>query len=335
MWKVIKYGILFFIFSGRELWPKAPRPYRIPENEIREIETLDHELCFSEGHDLLDNYGAKLYWSCRLRLVDERIEKELALRQKNFFYIGELRKIRVIIKNLRDRAKSRANFYDSGEIISSETTKQTDNYRLILRRENAYYYNLFEFSKYDLDFQSLNTENEIRETTSNIEILNDKKIKLAFKKNLEKHSECAKFNFKSKHFIDCLKFKNEVENCKTMALEKIKNLEYKNKFDCKIESIKKYPDHMVLYNSEYQELKNIKRDEFILNKERDDAVKRRLAELNTLISGPRLSSIQLIDLRKYEEQKCNMQKMVESNVSKSLLIEECENMLKKSKRGNE
>ncbi|MDR2777556.1 MAG: hypothetical protein LBB24_02190 [Rickettsiales bacterium] len=308
-----------------------PSSYRIPENKVREIETIDHELCLSRGHDLFDNYSAKLYWNCRLKLLDDRIGRELGLKEKNFPHIRELRRMRVVMKNYMERALTRINFFDR-KIDAFSNEEPIDKYKLVLRREDAYYYNLLQFSKYDLDVQMVNTKDEIDTILFTRRLLDTERKKTSFKKNLEKYPECARFDLSSKEFTSCIEFKTKVENCKSQALKRIEDLEYKNKFDCKNEAIKKYPDHMALYNSEYQKLKSIKRDEFTINKEKDRAIERRLAELNTLISGPRLSAAQLIDLRKFEEQKCNMQKMIESNVSRALLIEDCEKMLKQPKK---
>ncbi|MDR2778230.1 MAG: hypothetical protein LBB13_01875 [Rickettsiales bacterium] len=325
--------IIFFIFSAKNLWSEAFDSQRIPEKEVREIETLDHELCLSRGHDLLDNYSAKLYWNCRLKLLDGRIDKQMNLKKKNFFYIRELKRIKVILENYIERAKSNINFYDQRIDLPSDD-EQLDIYRLVLRREDAYYYNLMQFYKYDLRIQVVNTRNEIKDILSTRRQLDAEKKRLAFRKNLERYPECARFNLSGEQFRECIGFKIEVENCKSRALKKIEEVEYKNKFDCKKEAIVKYPDHMALYNSEYQELKNRKRDEFTINKEKDEAIERRLIELNVLMSGPRLSSMQLINLRKFEEQKCNMQKMIENNISRALLVDECEKMLKELKESN-
>ncbi|MDR3078719.1 MAG: hypothetical protein LBU15_01635 [Rickettsiales bacterium] len=327
MWKVIKFVIIFLTLPNRGV-VGAPS-YRIAEEEVRIMETLDHELCLSQGHDLMDNYSARLYWNCRLNLMDDRIKNQPKPGERNEFYVRELKRMRLVIKNYIERAESRINS-DSQRIdraIGDEKTEEEDS-RLVLRKEEAYYYNLLQFFKYDLEVQVVNRAEEIEDILLTRKLLSKRNEIAAFRENLEKYPECARLNFNSREFASCLDFRTKVENCKRQALERIENLEYRNRFDCKRGAIVKYPDHMALYNSEYQELKNRKRDQFTLNKERDEAIERRLIELNTLMSGPRLSSSQLIDIRKFEEQKCNMQKMIENNVSRTLLIRECEKMLR-------
>jgi hypothetical protein len=282
----------------------------------------------------MDNYSARLYWNCRLNLLDDRIKSQPNLGERDKMYSRELKRMRIVIKNYIERADSRINFDDKriDDAVDGENN-QEDDYRLVIRKEEAYYYNLLQFSRYDLDVQAVNTAIEIEDILLTRKLLDRRREMATFRENLEKYPECARLNLNSGEFTRCMEFKIEVENCKQRALNRIENLEYKNKFDCKKEAIKKYPDYMVLYNSEYQELKNRKRDEFNINKEKDDAIERRLIELNRLMSGPRLSSLQLIDLRKFEEQKCNMQRMIESNISRTLLVEECEKILKQAGGG--
>ena len=58
----IFYFLLFLLFSIKT------SAYLIPEEEVREIETIDHEICLSKGVELTDNYSRRMYWQCRLNL---------------------------------------------------------------------------------------------------------------------------------------------------------------------------------------------------------------------------------------------------------------------------
>ncbi|MDR2077361.1 MAG: hypothetical protein LBP39_00135, partial [Rickettsiales bacterium] len=148
---------------------------------------------------------------------------------------------------------------------------------------------------------------------------------------LEKYPVCARFDLNTKDFDKCVDFYTNVDRCRTMVMTKIKEAESRDKFECKKRSIEKYPDHLYLYNSEYMELINRKKDEFRIDTSKEEAVERRLLELNKLMSGPRLSNIQLLNLRKFEEDKCNLDKKVENNMLKMTLNEECEKMVKQGK----
>jgi hypothetical protein len=320
--KVIKLNILLLFF----LFPFSPESsgiavsYRIPEQEVREMETIDHELCLSKGHDLLDYYSARMYWKCRLRLVNSRIKYSRSLNGKNKFYIRELKRIRRVIKNYIEKSES--------SIISDEFGEKRDEDKVTLRKQDAYYYNLLRFFDYDFEVENLNSD------VSEIDIINTEKSliegdkKAILRNKLEKYPSCAKFDLNAREFDRCIDFQISIDKCRQMVLTKIKEAENRDKFNCKKYSVEKYPDHLYLYNSEYMELMNRKKDEFRVDQSKEEAIERRLLELNKLMSGPRLSNVQLLNLRKFEENKCNMDKKLENNMLKMTLAEECERMIK-------
>ena len=82
MRKFKNFCFLFIIF----LTNKA-LAYLIPESEIREIETIDHEVCLSKGLEITDNYSRKMYWLCRLNLINERIKKLIKVMVKTSFIL--------------------------------------------------------------------------------------------------------------------------------------------------------------------------------------------------------------------------------------------------------
>jgi hypothetical protein len=146
---------------------------------------------------------------------------------------------------------------------------------------------------------------------------------------LEKYPSCAEFDLNTPKFNKCIEFYTNIDECRQTVLTKMKEMENRDKFDCKKRSIEKYPDHLYLYNSEYMELRNRKKDEFKIDQSKEEAIERRLLELNRLMSGPRLSSIQLLNLRKFEENRCNIDKRLENNMLRMTLNEECEKVVKK------
>lgn len=311
MRKVIKFLVLLiFIFS------KQSNAYIIPEKEVREIETFDHEICLSKGTDLKDNYSKRMYWNCRLNQINNRISKSRKLDGSNKFYIAELKKIRRVINNLIEKIQSD---------INTQNHIHKNEYKLVLRKNDAYYYNLLHFFSYNYDIEEINNSSEIKYVKNLEEELKIIRKKELIKRSLEKFPECIRYDIGSKEFENCLDFKNKIEDCKKIAEEKITSRVMADRFDCKKKAYEKYPDHLALYNSEYEELKNRKVDEYNIDREKDLAIQKRLVELNKLMSGPRLSSLQLINLRKFEEKKCLMDKELENNMSKIVLIGECEN----------
>lgn len=309
MRKFKKFFFLFIIFLTSEVLA-----YLIPEEEIRKMETIDHEVCLSKGLEITDNYSKRMYWSCRLNLINNRIRETNRGNDKNKFYITELKRVRNVIKNYLQKIKSDIDSKKSSKIV-------------ILQKKDAYYYNLLHFGDMDYDTEKVNSKSEISEILKIRESIAEKSEKSKLRENLKKFPECVVYDVGSDEFNKCLEFKNNIEKCRLIAEKKIKEKIVEDKFYCKEKAIEKYPDHLALYNSEYEELRNMKRDEFIIDRSKDEAIQRRLLELNNLMSGPRLSATQLIDLRKYEEDKCLMDKQLENSMSKVLLLGECENIV--------
>jgi hypothetical protein len=292
----------------------------MPEQEVREMETIDHELCLSKGHDLKDYYSARMYWRCRLRLVDSRIRYSRNLKGINKFYVRELRRVKRVIENYIEKSES--------GIVSGEFGEKYDDAVITLRKQDAYYYNLLQFFDYDFETEKINSAISDSDIANTERLFSEHDKKTILRNKLEKYPSCARFDLNTNEFNKCIDFHSSVSRCRQMVLTKIKEAENRDKFDCKKHSIEKYPDHLYLYNSEYMELMNRKRDEFKIDQNKEEAIERRLLELNRLMSGPRLSNIQLLNLRKFEEDKCNIDKKLENNMLKMTLSEECEKMVR-------
>jgi hypothetical protein len=319
MWNKIIVLIIVLFFLGTR--SSSLFAYQLSEEEVREIETRDNEICLARGHNLANEFSIKLYWDCRKQQIDERIIDAKDLKGRNKFYVSELKRIRQVVNNVLSRIES--DFRDKLERYTGK-----EYHPIELRGKDFYYYNLLTFLNYNYSLLRVNTKDEM---DSMMEIKNyseNKRMTDNIRENLEKYPECIKFDIKSDEFKECIEFKLRVEECKRIVLQKLNERDIDNKFDCKKQSIVKYPDYMVLYNSEYTELKNMKLDEFNIDRKRQEERERRMLELNRLMSGPRLSNIQLINLRKYEEKKCLMDKELENNLFKLTVSDECENMLK-------
>jgi hypothetical protein len=198
--------------------------------------------------------------------------------------------------------------------------------KLILRKSSAYYYNQLNFSEYDFKTVAVNTSAEIAEMVATKKVLDADAQQKSLRYKLEKYPICARFDMDNRLFDRCVNVHLQLDKCKSLVAVRVSAIDHKDKFDCKKYAIEKYPDHLALYNSEYlelKELKNKKKDEFIVNKEQEEAVEKRLLELNKLMSGPRLSSTQLLNLRKFEEDKCNLDKRLENSALKMVLENEC------------
>lgn len=320
MRKTIKlFYLIFFIFSFCFL--KTSMAYTIPEDEVREIETQDNEFCLSRGTNTETEFGIKFYWDCRKQLINQRIKDSIDLKGKNKFYTTELKRIKKVINNVINRIETE--FENKLEYY----LKEKEDYKIVLQGKDQYYYNLLTFLNYSYPRLSINDKKEIIQILQTRKDLSRTKEENDIKKNLEKFPECIKYDIKTKEFEECINFKYKIEDCKKAVAEKLSNRDINNKFSCKQQSIDKYPDHFALYNSEYNDLKNEKLDLYNINREQQDKRQKRLRELNKLMSGPRLSKVQLIDLRKFEEKKCLMDKELENNLFKLTISNQCEEIL--------
>ena len=314
---VRKYIIFIFLF----LFSFNSFSELLSEDEVRQLETQDNEICLARGINNKTEFGIVYYWDCRKQLIDERIKKARDFKGKNKFYIAELKRIKKVINNVTSRLESdfqtKLDYYEGPK-----------DYGVELRGDDKYYYNLLTFLNYNYPILDINTKREIENIIETRKKLTEIEKEDNVRKNLEKYPQCIKYDIKTEEFKKCIDFYLSVEECKIIVIKKMEERDINNKFECKQKSIEKYPDHMALYNSEYQDLKNEKLDEFNINRDKIAEREKRLAELNNLMSGPRLSKTQLIELRKFEEKKCLMDKELENNLFKLTVGNECENMLK-------
>lgn len=314
---VRKYIIFIFLF----LFSFNSFSELLSEDEVRQLETQDNEICLARGINNKTEFGIVYYWDCRKQLIDERIKKARDFKGKNKFYIAELKRIKKVINNVTSRLESdfqtKLDYYEGPK-----------DYGVELRGDDKYYYNLLTFLNYNYPILDINTKREIENIIETRKKLTEIEKEDNVRKNLEKYPQCIKYDIKTEEFKKCIDFYLSVEECKIIVIKKMEERDINNKFECKQKSIEKYPDHMALYNSEYQDLKNEKLDEFNIDRDKIAEREKRLAELNNLMSGPRLSKTQLIELRKFEEKKCLMDKELENNLFKLTVGNECENMLK-------
>lgn len=292
------------------------------ENAVREIETQDNEICLSRGTNTKNNFSTKYYWNCRKNLINQRIRQSRDLKGKNKFYTTELKRMRKVINNIIERIDRNL------EKEYSDDFDQKEDFRIVLAGDDQYYYNLLKFLHYNYPKIDINSKKEINEIIKLRKKDEELKKENNLKRDLTKFPECIKYEINTKEFDDCISFKYQIEECKETVAKKIKEKDINNKFLCKQNSIEKYPDYMALYNSEYEDLKNKKTDPYNINREKDVIKQKRIAELNKLMSGPRLSKNQLIELRKLEEKKCLMDKELENNLFNIMISGECEKLIK-------
>jgi hypothetical protein len=321
-----KYNKIFCFFIFIFTLKNNAFAYRIPEDEVRKLETLDNEICLSRGHSLDDEGVFELYWKCRLSLIDERIDALSNLKGKNKFYVTELKRIKKVIKNVMERIRS--DLKTQQENLDPKIQKRR---KPVLKNIDQYYYNLLSFLSHDYSTTAVNTKREIKKIIKHREEQEKERKKTSFEELLRKYPVCVKYDRNSTEFNNCVEHYQGVEDCKATIIKKMENNENQVKFNCKRQAILEYPDYMALYNSEFEELKNMRQDAYSYDKHEKKKIEDRIAELNKLMSGPRLTKNQLINLRKYAEEKCLIDSELERNLFRTTISNECEKLLGEKK----
>ncbi|MDR0571485.1 MAG: hypothetical protein LBG48_01385 [Rickettsiales bacterium] len=316
-----KYNKIFCFFFFVFILESNVFAYRIPEDEVRKLETLDNEICLSRGHSLDSEYTIELYWKCRLFLIDERIDDQSNLKGKNKFYVTELKRIKKVIENVLERIRS--DLKTQQENLDSVQKRR----KPILKNIDQYYYNLLSFLSYDYSTDAVNTKREIKKIIEYREKQEKERKKTSFEELLREYPVCIRYDKDSKEFNGCVEHYQRVRECKVAIIKKMKDNENQVKFNCKKQAIAEYPDYMALYNSEFEELKSIRQDTYSYDKQEKKRIENRITELNKLMSGPRLTKNQLINLRKYAEEKCLVDSELERNLFRTTISDECEKLL--------
>ena len=312
---IFLYVIIFTVFFN-----SIGYCYRIPEQEVRKIETVDDEICKSRGHSYENEYTRELYWECRLGLVDERIDRyRYKTTGTSKFYITELQRMKQVILNTTSRIRSFIFDRISGE--------DSNDRKIVLRGDDAYYYNLLSFLHYEYEPIDVNSSRDIKNILAFRQIQNKMDKKKSLNEQLKRYPSCIKYDINSREFDACVTRHLKIDECTESIEEKLKLRETEVKFNCKKKAYQDYPDYMALYNSEYEELQNMKMDQYIADKDATDKRAKRMAELNKLMTGPRLSKTQLVNLRNYAERKCLIDSEIEANFYKLSLSNECEKLL--------
>ena len=168
-----KYIFLFLFIFINNSYAKL-----IPEEEVRELETQDNEICLARGINTETEFGIVFYWDCRKQLIDERIRDSRDLKGKNKFYTKELKRIRKVIDNVTSKIQS--DFRMKLEYYEDEKK----DYKIELRGDDKYYYNLLTFLNYDYPLLDVNTKRKIKDIVETRARLQDDKKESDVRKNL-------------------------------------------------------------------------------------------------------------------------------------------------------
>ena len=335
MWKLFKITLVLFFYSNSLFAKEINYSYMLNSNlqikveYFKNMEIKDHEICIMNGLEEYVDFSEINYWKCRIGLIKD---KKKYVNQKvgnNKFYSRELNKI-IKVMEIRLDKSNRELLNVTGN--SEELHRNKKNKELVLKDSDSYYYNLLS-KKTDYPLENFNAIKN-REEIKTI-LAKEEEKRNNFSKNIQEllknYPECIKFRFKEELFKKCASLSDEIKKCLQKTELAIERKTIENSFLCKEDSVKEYPDHLALYNSEFEELKEIKLDKYVINRELEKKINDRKLELTNLMSGPKLSKKQLINLRKYFEKQCLMDKELGMRMFMSLMENECVDLVEKGK----
>ena len=304
MWKLLKIFLFIMLCFNNCLIAE-----NLPEAEVFKIDNKIHDDCI-QNLDFKDETFIKLYWGCKIDIMNNLIKEYKKDGNFSHNYIQQLEKIKLIYKFRLDEGQDKLN-----QKLNQKRSKQ----KIFLEEEDGYYFNLIK-EKYNTDLLLLNIvktrklQDKINKRDQQIIDFQINNRCVPYKHNKQKYNLCI-FNERNKQL--CIMSLDEAVKEKTME----------NRYKCKLEAINEYPDTLVLYNDEYEKLMNkTKYKQVRFNRHELKETEKKLKALNKKMSGPKISKEQLLIIRQEAEEYCNFNKNKELELFKSILIQNCENM---------
>jgi len=276
----------------------------------------DDNLCMMEGVQYKDVDTRLIYWTCRLRIIDQRAENETT----NYGYgTARLREFKKIRRNIKENIKKERKI-----IINNIKTSQEErehDYCLMLKNDT----DSKSAEKYDY-FECREKVETIRKERKTIETLNNKDMfdKLMAKKRGKEDKKNKKSQKQEKVIpdsidVNCIKFVNDekkLQECKDrykninkciddIVLE-IERRNIDDKVFCMKDSINKYPDSLAKFSDG--------------NGNQNTAT--------PPIIGPRMNRIDLFNLREKEYDKCYKLRYAKMLTYKDYLEYKCKEDIK-------
>lgn len=306
MGKVVKIKffylfLLLFLLDNNNLYAEY-----LEKQEVSKLDNYFNEECINKFNVNNENYS-ELYWKCKIDLLNNYITDTKKNKDYDSNYVSELNKIKQVFQFRLE---------ESIDLVYQKLYKKRFPQKTFLNEKYAYYYDLIKQNlNYELILLNLskkkalmNKESKLKEELHQIQIKN----------------KCSGLKNGSKEHDLCIIKYNNVFLCYSTLDNTLEDKIMENKFKCKTESIKEFPDNMVLYNERYEMLINKKQDEFIINRAETAKLEKTKREFSKQVSGPKISKEQLIVFRNEVEKNCIFEKEKEIEFMKQIITKECE-----------
>lgn len=304
MWKLGNKFFLFFVlilFSVNYAYCEY-----MEKGEVVKLDNTQHERCINEV-DMKSNDALEFYWSCRVNAINDFINKIKNSREYGRNYKKELQNIKRVIMYRKEEAMDK---------IFQEKYNKRYVQTVFLHDDDWYYFDIIN-EKFSSEIIYIQQIKQTKEKQKEIEIKDEKE-------KLRRESTCYKYKSNKKNYNKCLESLRLSEICISTLENSVLEKELEYRYECLEKANEKYPDSLVLFNNEYERLVNLKKDKYIINREEDVKINKRKHELNGVISGPKLSKQQLVELRTDEKNNCIADRFKDLNMFRSILLEQCE-----------
>ena len=287
--KLLSFVFLFFLFSCYSS--------RIPNEVLRVIEEEDNNLCIMQGVEYKYKNTRKIYWECRLRIINQRISGEFDNYGYSLLYKRDFKRLRRIIKNRIKEEKE----IGIAEINNSLEEKE-HNYCIMLKNQSTkgsvvvYDYfkcreDLVKLRKGKNDFSDLSNEYLIKI----FEYQDEEAPKESAILFVDK--ECIKYASDEDKLKKCKEALNEINKCSADIDNKIMQRRIDDKIFCTKMSINKYPDSLSKFDTN--------------------------SNSNAVSFGPKMNKIDIVDLREKEFKNCYEERTLKISQYKEYLENQC------------
>lgn len=257
------------------------------------MEEEDNNLCIMEGTQYKDKDSREIYWKCRLRVMDKRIDDESQNYGSGSSYQNELKKLRKSIKDRRDKEK---------ELNISETSnvkdEKEDDYCLMLKSSTNDAVDANDYYKCKEEADKTKQKNEDYNDQDNQHVLKKFQSIEETKQpqtTITINEECTKYIIDSGRLERCQKAMTQMKECKDDKDNKIKQRQIDDKVYCTKSSVEKFPDSLASFTN----------------------------NTDTTNFGPKVDKIKIIDLRQKEYDQCIIERNKKLKEYKTFLENEC------------
>lgn len=269
---------------------------RIPNEVLNYIEMEDDNLCMMQGVEFKNQDTRKIYWECRLRVINQRISGEFDTYGYSLLYKREFKRLRRIIKNRIKEQKRMA----IAEINNSLEEKE-HNYCVMLKDQSQQgSVVVYDYFKCREDLEKLrNGDNNFSNLSNDyvIKIFEYQNETAEIKTNTTfVERECIKYVSDEKKLKKCEEAIKKINQCSLGIDEKIMQRRIDDKIFCTKSSIEKYPDELAKFND---------------------------ASNDAISFGPKMNKIDMVGLREKEFAKCYKERTLKIVKYKDYLEEQC------------